>query len=100
MIDFSRAFDTVDHALLLSELTRLNLPDNIINWIVSFLYERTHCVKVDGCLSNQISINRGTVQGSGVGPMLYTVMESDLRPLSKLSLLFKYANNTNLIVPV
>jgi len=84
-----------DHAILLSKLTTLNLPDN---WIVSFLSQRTQCVKVDGCLSNQISINRGIVQGSGVEPMLYTVMESDLRPLSKLNMLFKYANDRNLIV--
>ena len=45
------------------------------------------------------SINRGIVQGSGLGPTLYSIMESDLTSLSKLNMLFKYADDTNLLVP-
>jgi len=37
MIDFSRAFDVVNHVILLHKLSKLNLPDYIVNWIVSFL---------------------------------------------------------------
>ena len=54
---------------------------------------------VAGNLSQLHSINQGIVQGSGVGPMLYAVMESDLRTLSRRNFLFKYADDTNLLVP-
>jgi len=37
MIDFSKAFDSVDHAVLVSKLVQLNLPSFVINWICSFL---------------------------------------------------------------
>jgi len=41
----------------------------------------------------------GLVQGSGLGPTLYIVMESDLKTISKINVLFKYANDNNLLVP-
>jgi len=59
-------------------------------------------VKVDGYLPDQMCINRGIVQGSGVGPVLYLchyVAYSDIHPVSNLNLLFKYADNTALTVP-
>ena len=39
------------------------------------------------------------VQGSGIGPTLWLIMESDLHPLSDANVIFKYANDTNLLVP-
>jgi len=44
-------------------------------------------------------INRGIAQGSGLGPTLYIIMESDFKALSNSNLLFKYANDTTLLVP-
>jgi hypothetical protein len=44
-------------------------------------------------------INHSIVQGSGVGPYLYILLESDLHPLSVQNLIFKYADDTNLLVP-
>jgi len=40
MIDFSRAFDVVNHVIVLDKLSKLNLPDYIVNWIVSFLVHK------------------------------------------------------------
>ena len=46
MIDFSKAFDSVDHVVLMSKLVQLNLPTFVINWICSFLAGRgQHCAK-------------------------------------------------------
>ena len=50
---------------------------------MSTVYQQRHCV----------------VQGSGVGPTFYLVMESDLKPLSSANLLCKFADDTNLLVP-
>ena len=50
-------------------------------------------------MDQSLPINQGIVQGSGLGPFLYLVMESDLKALSVLNLIFKYADDTNLLVP-
>ena len=50
-------------------------------------------------MSTPKPINLGIVQGSGVGPTLYIVMESDLKTLSDINSIFKYADDTNLLVP-
>ena len=99
MVDFSKAFDTVDHIVLVRKLRSLGLPANIFNWIISFLTGRTQCCKVNGVYSAERGINLSIVQGSGIGPSLYIVMESDLNPLSRCNILIKYADDTNLLVP-
>jgi len=99
LIDFSKAFDVVDHAVLLSKLSQLDLPHCIFNWLISFLTERNQAVKCGDILSFPMQINSGIIQGSGVGPTLYIIMESDLRTLSRRNYLCKYADDTNLIVP-
>jgi hypothetical protein len=99
-IDFSRAFDVVDHNILSAKLARLPLPPPIFQWLLSFLSGRTQQVKVGGVLSGIKPINRGTIQGSGIGPTDFIVMASDLRALSRLiNKLFKYADDTTLLVP-
>ena len=48
MIDFSKALDRVSHPILLSKLSKLELLDRAINWIISYLTGRTHVVKCNG----------------------------------------------------
>jgi len=99
-VDFSKAFDVVDHNILSDKLSRLSLPSSIFCWLLSFLSGRTQHVKVGSVLSGAKPINRGTIQGSGIGPTDYLVMASDLRALSRLiNKLFKYADDTTLLVP-
>jgi hypothetical protein len=99
LVDFSKAFDTVDHVLVVRKLKDLGFPCSIVNWVISYLTDRCQLVKIDGCLSDRLPINRGIVQGSGIGPYLYIVMESDLHPISRKNEMFKYADDTNLLVP-
>ena len=98
MIDFSRAFDVVDHPVLLTKLSQLDLPQCIRNWIVSFLVGRSQSVKTDCLFSFQLHIKRGIVQGSGVGLTFYIVMEGDRRTFSHSNIVFKYADDTDLLV--
>jgi len=99
MIDYSKAFDTVDHVILLSKLVQLKLPGFVINWICSFLSGRGQQCKVNGALSDSASIGLSIVQGSGIGPTSYLVMKSDLRTISELNDIFKYTDDTTLLVP-
>jgi len=99
MIDFTKAFDTVDHAILMSKLVGYNVSSLVVNWILSFLTGRSQVCKVNGQLSAPCPINQGIVQGSGIGPQLYITMKSDLKPISTDNNLFKYADDTTLLVP-
>ena len=85
MIDFSKAFDSVDHVVLMSKVVQLNLPSYVVNWICSFLASRGQQCKLNGELSMVANIGCSIVQGSGIGPTLYIVMGSDLYALSQLN---------------
>jgi len=84
---------------LLAKLVDLGIPDRAINWIISYLTGRTQAVKCNAVVSSTAEINTSIVQGSGIGPMLYAAMENDLRTLSIMNVLVKYADDTNLVVP-
>lgn len=99
LIDFSKAFDLIDHTILLTKIGKLNLPSNVYKWIVSFLNYRSQVLSYNNVLSDACSINKGIVQGSGLGPTLFSIMVSDLETLSVINILCKYADDTNLISP-
>jgi hypothetical protein len=99
LIDFTKAFDTVDYVLVVCKLKDLVLPGSIVNWVISFLTDRSQLVKIGSCLSNKLPINRSIVQGSRIRPYLHILMESDLHPISRKNEIFKYADDTNLLVP-
>jgi Reverse transcriptase (RNA-dependent DNA polymerase) len=70
-VDFSRAFDVVDHNILSAKLTKLQLPAQIFHWLISLLTGRMQHVKVGIAMSAARPISRGTIQGSGIGPINY-----------------------------
>jgi len=98
-IDFSKAFDIVDHVILIKKLNKLFIPPNIKNWIISFLSNRSQIVKCNGSCSARTCINRGIVQGSALGPFLFCIMVSDLHPLSHYNTLLKYADDITYAIP-
>ena len=89
LIDFSKAFDIVDHAVLLDKLDKLRLPVHCPNWLISFLTGRTHSTKCQQLVSTSLSINRSIIQGSGIGPTFYIILESDLKSKSTNNVIFK-----------
>jgi len=91
---FFKAFDTVNRDILLAKL-----PVFVFNWILSFLSVRSELCKASGELFSVRYIIRSIIQGSGIGPTLYVLMESDVCQRSSNNILFKYADDTNLLVP-
>ena len=79
--------------------TCLPLPDNIYNWILDFLTHRLHETKFNGLHSNRLTINSSIIQGSGLGPVLFVINAHDLHPIYPTNLMFKYADDTYLIIP-
>jgi len=70
-----------------------------LNWIIDFLTNRQQFCRVGGKSSSLIHINRGIIQGSGLGPTLYIGMKSDLKTVSSDNVIVKYADDADLLVP-
>lgn len=72
-LDLSKAFDTVDHEILLSKLAHYNLSINTQNWFKSYLSGRHQCVRMNNTLSPLKRCTMGVPQGSILGPLLYSI---------------------------
>ena len=98
-IDFTKAFDNIDHLLLLKKLGAFGLPPLIVKRVVDFLTGRSQATKLGQSLSNWLIINRRIIQGSGLGPMLFIIYAADLKAIGVTHHLSKYADDTSLLVP-
>ena len=86
-----KAFDSVDHLIVINKLKALNISDNIIHWVVSFLTDRNQFVKVEERWSFTKMIKRSIVQDSGLGPTLFTICIFDLQLIGSSNCITKYA---------
>ena len=94
-LDFSKAFDSVKHITIFDKLECLPVR----NWIVNFFDHRTHKTRYNDKLSAAVSINASVIQGSALGPALFSVFASDLQPITKGNEMLKYADDTYLLIP-
>ena len=79
LLDFSKAFDTVNHKLLLEKLNILGFTQDAKDWIKSYLSDRSQRVKCNNDVSSWEKIVNGVPQGSILGPLLFMILVSDMR---------------------
>ena len=95
-LDFAKAFDTVNHAILLDRLALYGLDNNFLKLIFSYLSDRWQRVNVNGTLSDEIMVTSGVPQGSVLGPLLFLVYIDDMLSLPEVSSCFCFADDTKL----
>ena len=86
VMDFSKAFDMVDHRMLLLKLHRLSINPGVKVWIQSFLSERTQRVALEGEQSDPCPVLSGVPQDSVVGPCLFFMYINDMPETIKSSI--------------
>jgi hypothetical protein len=78
LINFSAAFDIIDHYLLLEKRMCYGFTPPAILWIKSYLSNRTQRVFFNGSLSNIIQVESGIPQGSCLGPLLFSIFTNNM----------------------
>lgn len=97
LFDFSKAFDTIPHLRLLCKLKRLGFADAVLDWVFSYLTDRTQAVKDDsGNVSSWLPTTSGVPQGSVLGPLLFTLFVNDIGSVLRHSQHIVYADDTQI----
>ena len=93
-LDLTKAFDTVDHGLLLSKLSAIGVRHSALQWFQSYLSNRKQRVCCGNELSEELPITYGVPQGSILGPLLFIIYINDLPNVLKFSCASLYADDT------
>lgn len=95
-LDLKKAFDTVDHTILLAKLEKYGIQGNSLGWFKSYLKDRKQICSINGRMSSAKNIKCGVPQGSNLGPILFLLYINDLPNSLKVSKPTLFADDTNL----
>ena len=96
-IDLPKAFDTVDHEILISKLENYGIKGKTLKWFKSYLSERKQCISYsDVGKTTMCSIICGIPQGSILGPLLFLIYVNDLHKASSILKPVMFADDTSL----
>ena len=95
-IDLSKAFDTLDHNILLKKLEHYGIKGNALKLFESYLTNRSQYVEYDGVKSDLLTILTGVPQGSVLGPLLFLLYMNDIMNASTIFKLILFADDTTI----
>ena len=96
LVDYRRAFDMIDHSLMLNKLEVYGLSKDSLQWFTSYLKDRSQLVKLGDKQSSVGIVRHGIPQGSILGPLSFIVFINDLPLYVTSSRIDLYANDTTL----
>ena len=98
LIDFSKAFDMVEHSILLKKLEHYGIRGKASQWITLYLHNRMQFVSIDGTDSKTRHMQYGVPQGSILGPLLFIIYINDIPNVSQIAKFILYADDANIIM--
>lgn len=98
LLDFSKAFDTVDHSILLRKLFLMGIRGTTLDWFKSYLINRRQCVNIKDSCSPYLPINVGVPQGSILGPLLFLMYINDFSNCSTKLSFIHFADDTTVFI--
>jgi len=96
LIDLQKAFDTIDHEILVSKMEHMGFSVETRKWFKSYLCNRVFCVNIEGTFSSKAAITCGVPQGSILGPLLFLLYVNDMVQAVECDLLL-YADDSGLV---
>lgn len=97
-VDFTKAFDYINHAILTKKLELYGIRGNAVSLIKSYLAHRTQFVSLNSFYSSVKSISKGVPQGSILGPLLFNIYINDIVKISNTAKFVIYADDTSLFL--
>ena len=97
-LDLRKAFDTVNHDILIKKLESYGIRGNILNWLKSYLSNRTQYVHYNGYDSDKKTVTHGVPQGSILGPLLFILYINDFSRSSDLLFSILFADDTSVFI--
>ena len=95
-MDLSKAFDTLDHSILINKLAYYGIHGAALRWFTSYLTGRSQYVEIDGVSSNILLLSTGVPQGSILGPLLFLIYMNDIPNCTEHFNFILYADDTTL----
>ena len=99
-LDLSKAFDTLDHTILMSKLKHYGIKNKAFQWFNSYLSNRHQYVEFEGARSETLGLEMGVPQGSILGPLLFIIYVNDMHTVSNKFTFTTYADDTTLTAPM
>lgn len=94
--DFQKAFDRVDHEILLNKIAFNGIRGNLLRWFCSYICNRSLIVVINGYKSGRAGMSSGIPQGSILGPLLFIIFINDINKCFKHSNFLLYADDLKL----
>ena len=95
-LDLRKAFDTMDHSILMMKIDSTNVCPTVKGWFRSYLDERYQCVTVNNKSSDFLWVTCGVPQGSVLGPLLFSIFINDMFKLPLRGKLYLYVDDASI----
>lgn len=98
--DYSKAFDKIDHTLLISKLNAMGIHGDLLRWFSSYIDKRSQAVVVNNYVSGWVTVPSGVPQGSLLGPLLFNVFVNDISKCFVYSQLLCFADDMKIFAKI
>ena len=97
-VDFEKAFDIVNHQLLIGKLKVMKKENIALKWINSDLSNRVQCTQIGSVISNEKDVKTGVPQGSILGPLFFLCYINYITQICTKTKILLYADDTQILI--